>query len=323
MKSFRNLPMAFYGVLLIIISISLYMLGLFVGLFELFFLENTNFAFNNIIRNSGMPMLIGLFLIFFDIQFLLPKRIVDKKVRMDPINNKSLTVVLTAYNDEESIYHSVKDFKNNEYVKRVIVVSNNSSDKTEQNARRAGAIVVNETNQGYGHCVYRALKEGISYNDTVLTLLSEGDCTFVSNDIYKFLAYIPHVDIVIGTRTVDQLQGNKTQLTTLMHYGNIIVGKLLEIKNMGRATISDVGTTYKLCRNDSIRKNLSKLNPSINLEFNPHFLDIFIENSVEIVEIPVTFHRRKGLSKGGNINNVVAFKLALKMIKGIIFGWKK
>ena len=258
MKLNNNMPIAFYGVILVAISIMLYLLGIIVGIIELAILHDVEFSINYIIRNSGVPMLVGLLLIFIDIHFFLPNRVKGKTVRMDPVDNQKITVVLTAYNDEEAIYDSVHDFINNEYVKRVIVVSNNSVDKTEEYARKAGAIVVNEINQGYGHCVYRALTEGASYSDTDLTLLSEGDCTFVSNDIYKFLTYIPHVDIVIGTRTVDQLQEDGTQLTTLMHYGNMVVGKLLEIKNMGRGTISDVGTTYKLCRNNILKKHLKK-----------------------------------------------------------------
>ena len=169
----------------------------------------------------------------------------------EPPGATDLTVVLTAYNDQESIGQAVADFRSHALVRRVIVVDNNSADGTSEVASRNGAVVVQETTPGYGHCVFRALTEGVGYEDTKLTLLCEGDMTYRAYDIDKFMAYIPHADIVNGTRIVEQLRAVRTQLTTFMYYGNFFVAKLLEAKHVGKGTFTDVGTTYKLCRNDS------------------------------------------------------------------------
>lgn len=150
---------------------------------------------------------------------------------------------------------------------------------------------------------------------------TQGDMTFRAYDIDKMLAYIPHADIVTGTRTVEQLRAKDTQLSTFMFYGNFFVGKLLEIKHLGNATFSDVGTTYKILRTKSLSRVLPVLNPNINLEFNPYFLDSSLSLGLRVLEVPITFHKRIGLSKGGNIDNMVALRLGLKMIKGIAFGW--
>ena len=147
--------------------------------------------------------------------------------------------------------------------------------------------------------------------------------TFSAYDIDKFLAYISHADIVNGTRTVEQLRDKDTQLSTFMFYGNLFVAKLLEIKHLGNATFTDVGTTYKICRNETLKVLLPKLDNRINLEFNPYFLDRALENNFKVIECPITFHKRIGVSKGGNISNVVALKLGLKMIKGILVDWHK
>ena len=40
------------------------------------------------------------------------------------------------------------------------------------------------------------------------------------------------------------------------------------------------------------------------------------------VECPVTFHARVGQSKGGNVNNLRALSVGIRMIRGIAFGWK-
>ena len=274
--------------------------------------------FHGLLFSSLVVCFLGL---VYNLVVLQPKRKLNYHVKYNPTVNVKLTVVLTAYNDELSIRDAVLDFKNHPNVKRVIVVSNNSKDRTIQFAEEAGAIAFNEEKQGYGACVHRALTEGAKFEDTELTLLCEGDMTFKAYDIDKFLAYLPHADIVSGTRIVDQLRNKETQLTNFMFYGNFFVGKLLELKHISVGTFTDVGTTYKLCRNEVLRDLLPKLDNSVNLEFNPYFLDKALTSKYLVVECPVTFHTRVGVSKGGNINNYVAFKLGVRMIWGITWKW--
>jgi hypothetical protein len=83
-------------------------------------------------------------------------------------------------------------------------------------ARAAGAVVHNEVKKGYGACVYRCLREAVKYDDTELIVLCEGDMTFRAADLAKFLAYLPHAEIVNGTRIVEQLRAYDTQLSTFM-----------------------------------------------------------------------------------------------------------
>jgi hypothetical protein len=270
---------------------------------------------------SGLALWFGAGLSAIDLFVLLPGKRSLREVVWAPPDNPALTVVLTAYNDEESIGQAVRDFLSHPRVRRVIVVDNNSRDATREVAAAAGAEVVVETRPGYGHCVFRCLCEGVARTDTELTLLCEGDMTFRAYDIDKFLCYIPHAEIINGTRIVEQLRERKTQLTTFMYYGNFFVGKLLEAKHVGKGTFTDVGTTYKLCRNDSLKRLLPLLNPAVNLEFNAHFLDTALHHGFHIVECPVTFHDRVGKSKGGNRSNWSALKVGLKMMLGLIFGW--
>jgi glycosyltransferase involved in cell wall biosynthesis len=232
-----------------------------------------------------------------------------------------VTVVLTAWNDEDSIGLAVKDFLQHSAVQRVIVVSNNSTDRTMERAQEAGAIVHNETKRGYGQCVYRCYQEALNYPDAQIVVLCEGDCTFRARDIDKLLAYLPHAEIVNGTRIVEQLRAYETQLNTFMYYGNFFVGKLLEIKHLGHGTFTDVGTTYKVLRRGALERLLPHLNPNINLEFNAYFLDTALRTGAIVVECPITFHPRVGDSKGGNADTPRAMGVGLRMMKGIFFGW--
>jgi len=270
---------------------------------------------------SGIPVLLGAALVAAELMFQLPRKRANRRVAVNPVADPQLTVVLTAYNDEASIGAAVSDFRSHPQVRRVLVVDNNSGDGTRQAAESAGAIVIREEAPGYGHCVYRSLAEAVRYTDTDLVLLCEGDRTFRAYDIDKFLAYAPHAEIVNGTRIVEQLRDRDTQLSTFIYYGNFAVGKLLELKHIGKGTFTDVGTTYKLCRTQALQRLLPRLDPRVNLEFNAHFLDKALETGIDLVECPITFFARVGPSKGGNVNDLRALKVGLRMIAGLLFGW--
>lgn len=321
LNSLRGIPFALFGLLaLISSSISIFAIELR-DLVNFIFSNggSKNFKFSFILTTS---IVISFLVILIDIIFISPKRRALRRVQNSEISNSKLTVALTAYNDEASIFDAVKDFACHPMVLRVIVVDNNSTDNTKKLAEKAGAIVINESHQGYGACVYRCLSEASKFKDCELIVLSEGDLTFKASDIDKLLAYITHADVVNGTRIVEQLRDHDTQLTSFMYFGNFAVGKLLELKHLGKGTITDVGTTYKICKRDFIFENLNLFNPKINHEFNAHFLDVVLSNGFRIVEVPITFHKRVGLSKGGNSSNLKALSVGIKMIIGIIFGWR-
>lgn len=320
-------PFLLWGIMMIIIGFAAYMLGIWVSVLRLSLsLGPAVYEWNQlIIWYSGVPATLGVLLCVIDFIFMFQKkRRIPRWVEGNEsgeIQRSRVTVVLTAYNDEDSIGIAVKDFHQHPLVERVIVVSNKSSDRTIERAEAAGALVFNETKLGYGQCVYRCLQEALRWEDASIIVLCEGDCTFRARDIEKFMAYLPHSEIVNGTRIVEQLRAYETQLNTFMYYGNFFVGKLLEAKHFGRGTFTDVGTTYKVLRRDALERLLPYLNPNVNLEFNAHFLDTALQVGILTVECPVTFHSRVGLSKGGNVNTIRALSVGFRMMRGIFFGW--
>lgn len=321
----RRAPLLLYGILCFCAGLIAYLAGVLL-VFPRYLLglhEQLDAVAEWLVWYSGMPIVLGLGLAATDLLVFLTREKPTVPVRFDPVRTRKVTVALTAYNDEDSIAGSVEDFLSHPLVERVIVVSNNSRDATFERAVEAGAITINEEQPGYGRCVYRCLQEAVRHSDTDFVVLCEGDRTFRAFDIEKLIAYAPHADIVNGTRTVEPLRHYVTQLSTFMYYGNLFVGKLLEAKHLGRSTITDVGTTYKLCRRDSLMRLLPRLDPAVNLEFNAHFLDTALANDQVLLECPITFHQRVGVSKGGNINNWRGFTVGARMIFGLLFGWKR
>jgi hypothetical protein len=322
-------PFFLWGLLFILAGAAVYFGGVVFSVFRITFRLGLQAQIFNalLIWYSGMPVTFGIGLCAADLLLMFPKK---RRIRRwvegregEDARNFRVTVVLTAYNDEESIAAAVLDFRKHPAVDRVVVVSNNSADRTMSRALEAGAQVVNETEPGYGRCVYRCYSEALKFEDANVIVLCEGDCTFRARDLDKFLAYLPHAELVNGSRIVEQLRALNTQLSTFMYYGNFFVGKLLEMKHLGRGTFTDVGTTYKCIRRDALQRLMPHLNPAINLEFNAHFLDVALENNVLTVECPITFHARVGESKGGNVDNRRATKVGMTMIRGITLGWKR
>lgn len=320
----RHVPYLLYGFLLSCFAIAMYLVGVALVLprYLLPFGHALDGVAEWLVWYSGVPLVLGLALALFDLLYMLRHRKPNLPVRYVPTTPR-VTVALTAYNDEDSIGPAVADFRAHPLVDRVIVVSNNSVDRTFERAEAAGAITINEALPGYGRCVYRCFTEALKFEDAELIVLCEGDLTFRAYDIDKLITYAPHADVVNGTRIVEPLRQYQTQLSTFMYYGNLFVGKLLEAKHLGRSTITDVGTTYKLCRRDALQRILARVNPAVNLEFNAHFLDTALSLDMVLVECPITFHARVGVSKGGNINNWRGFTVGLKMILGILSNWRR
>jgi len=320
----ERLPFFYWGFWALLTGLAIYFGAIFLSIVRLALLQQNLFVswITRLLWISGLPTTVGIILIAVDLAVYFPRKRRGARHFSLPLpENPLITVALTAYNDELSIALAVGDFLSHPLVKRVIVVSNNSKDHTVERAIEAGAVTVNEECQGYGHCVYRCLAEAARWDDTDLVALCEGDVTFRAADLDKFVAYMPHAEIVNGTRIVEQLRDLSTQLSTFMYYGNFFTGKLLEAKHLGRGTFTDVGTTYKMMRRNTVTEILQFVKPTINLEFNAHFLDIALRHDFSIVECPVTFHPRVGVSKGGNVNNLRALKVGMRMIWGLTFGW--
>ena len=74
---------------------------------------------------------------------------------MELISQK-IKVIIPAYNEEDSIAKVINDIPTN--VDEIIVVSNNSTDKTYENAARAGATVLKESRKGYGYACLHGMK---------------------------------------------------------------------------------------------------------------------------------------------------------------------
>lgn len=113
----------------------------------------------------------------------------------------SIAVLIPCYNEEASIETVVRDFRHALPTADIYVYDNNSTDRTGELARRAGAIVRTESLQGKGNVVRRMFAD----IDADIYVLVDGDATYHAPSapamIERLLAG-PY-DMVNGVRTTD------------------------------------------------------------------------------------------------------------------------
>ncbi|MDI6756525.1 MAG: glycosyltransferase family 2 protein, partial [Endomicrobiia bacterium] len=139
--------------------------------------------------------------------------------------DKRVSLVLPAYNEEENINAAVEDFKSAGIADDIIVVDNNSRDRTAEIAASCGASVVRQELQGFGN----AIRKGLETSTGEYVIVSEPDGTFAGEDIIKFLVYADEFDMVVGTRTSRAMIWDGANMGFFLKFGNWAVAKFLEL----------------------------------------------------------------------------------------------
>jgi glycosyltransferase involved in cell wall biosynthesis len=216
-------------------------------------------------------------------------------------NGQQVTVVFPAYNEEDGIARAVEDFGGVEYVDEVIVVDNNSVDRTAELAERAGARVVAESKQGYGHALQSGMREA---KDADLVILAEPDGTFTGVDVPKLLVYSDDAELVLGTRTTREFIWQRANMGFALRWGNWAVAKFLQLL-FGTPSLSDVGCTMRLIHRDSLDRIQHRFSVGSS-HFLPEMVILARLAGMSMVEVPVKYRPRLGTSKiTGNYKTAV------------------
>ncbi|EAP88170.1 glycosyltransferase family 2 protein [Croceibacter atlanticus] len=146
-----------------------------------------------------------------------------------------IKVIIPAFNEANSIGRVIADIP--KHVNEVIVVSNNSTDKTIAIAESAGATVLEENQRGYGYACLKGLayiKERLVKPDIIVFL--DGDYS----DYPEYLDVIVRpiikcdVDLVIGARAKELREDGS--MTTPQIFGNWLATRLMKLFFKSRFT---------------------------------------------------------------------------------------
>lgn len=224
--------------------------------------------------------------------------------------NKRIAVLIPCYNEAKTIEKVVKDYKKILPNSSIYVYDNNSSDGTNEIAKKAGAIVEYEYRQGKGN-VIRSMFRQI---DADCYLMIDGDDTYPPENAKEMCDLIlsKRADMVVGDRlSSTYFTENKRPFHNL---GNKMVRFL--INKLFKNNIKDIMTGYRAFSREFVKSFpvLSK-GFEIETEMTIHAVD----KNFKIVEIPVAYRDRPD----GSESKLNTYSDGFKVLKTIAILFKE
>ena len=209
--------------------------------------------------------------------------------------NRTIKVIIPAYNEEDSIANVVNDIPN--IVEEVIVVSNNSTDKTEENAAKAGATVLKESRRGYGYACLKGMEyiehSGITnpYDMPDIIVFLDGDYSDYPEQLTEIIAPIINddLDFVIGARVKELREAGS--MTPQQVFGNWLATFLMKL--FFGAKFTDLGPFRAIKYQKLLDLNMEDKTYGWTVEMQLKAL----KQKLTYTEIPVKYRNRIGVSK--------------------------
>ncbi len=225
----------------------------------------------------------------------------------------SVAVIIPALNEAGNIGKLVQEVRVIAPLE-VIVVDNNSTDSTAEEARAAGAKVVTAPQRGYGY----ACAAGVSaaQNADVLVFM-DGDYSFSPADLPLLLSPIfnDQADMVLGSRALGIMESGA--MPPHQRFGNWLVPRLMN--TLYKLSITDLGPFRAIRR--ELLNNLDM--QEMTYGWPTEMIVKMARSGARIVEIPVSYKSRLfGSSKvSGTVRGTI---LAGWFILGVTFryAWK-
>ena len=150
-----------------------------------------------------------------------------------------IAVLIPCYNESQTIEKVILDFKAALPEAVIYVYDNNSSDNTAEIAKKAGAVVRHEYQQGKGNVIRRMFRE----IDAECYIMTDGDDTYPAEFAREMADRVleKQVDMVVGDRlSSTYFTENKRPFH---NFGNDLVRK--SINTIFKSNIRDIMTGYR------------------------------------------------------------------------------
>lgn len=198
--------------------------------------------------------------------------------------DKKIAVLIPCYNEELTVAKTVRDFKDALPEATIYVYDNNSTDKTSQLAKEAGAVVCKETHQGKGNVVRTMFRE----IDADAYVLVDGDDTYPAEEVHKLLEPVleGNADMVIGDRLSNGTYYSENK-RAFHEFGNNLVRDL--INRLFHGSIKDIMTGYRVFSRRFV-KCMPVRSEGFQIETEMTVFSLIMR--LNVVELPITYRDR-------------------------------
>lgn len=226
---------------------------------------------------------------------------------------KKIGVIIPAFNEENSVGNVINEIP--KWVDTIVVINNNSTDETEINAKKAGAIVIGEPINGYGRACLKGIeffKNHIEKPDIIVFI--DADYSDYPQEMELLVNPIINddIDLVIGSRALGKRE--KGSMTFPQIFGNWLATSLLRL--IYGIKYTDLGPFRAIQFEKLLALNMVDKTYGWTVEMQLKAA----KHKMKITEVPVNYRKRIGFSKiSGTIKGTIlaGYKIIITIFKYI------
>jgi len=191
--------------------------------------------------------------------------------------------VIPAYNEEESIAEIVTGTK--KHVDKVLVINDGSTDATEKNARKAGAVVYSHPiNRGLGPTILDGYREALRMGADIV-LQTDADGQYLTTEIPKLLKPVVEnrADMSLGSRFAGEIE----HMPGIKKFGNRMFSRFTSF--LAGTKITDAQTGFRAMN----RELLENIIPTGRYTYTQEMIIRASREGYRIQEVPIFFAKRK------------------------------
>jgi len=225
-----------------------------------------------------------------------------------------INIIIPAYNEENSIGKVLAAIPAG-IAHDVIVVDNNSTDKTAQIAALANATVLHEPSAGYGNACLKGIAHALDKPECCrpdILVFLDGDYSDYPEEMALILAPIlaGKADMVIGSRALGNRQPGAMLPQQL--FGNWLATRML--KWLYQASFTDLGPFRAITVPALLQINMQDKTYGWTVEMQAKAAKL----QIRYAEVPVSYRKRIGFSKvSGTVKGTVlaGYKIIYTILK--------
>jgi len=228
------------------------------------------------------------------------------------VEKERIVVIIPAFNEENAVGKVVADIPK-ELVDEIIVVNNNSTDRTSEAAKKEGATVLFEPQKGYG----KACLKGINYlikskEKPDIVVFIDADYSDYPEQMRQLVKPIQNqkADLVIGSRALGKREAGSMTVPQL--FGNWLATNMLGV--LYGAKYTDLGPFRAIRFQSLLALNMKDEDYGWTVEMQLKA----VKHKMLYTEIPVDYRNRIGFSKvSGTVKGTVlaGYKIISTIIK--------